>query len=61
MSTTYSMTRLLIYATTSAVTYSPYFKQESSGTNTIYFGHSSNNNSNWGNQLLSTTLIEIKV
>ena len=48
--------------TTSAVTYSPYFKQETSGTNTIYIGHSSGNNSNWGNQsFYQATIMEIKV
>ena len=48
--------------TTSAVTYSPYFKQESSGTNVIYIGHSAGNNSDWGNQsYYQATIMEIKV
>ena len=48
--------------TTSAVTYSPFMKQEASGTNVIYIGHSSGNNSNWGfHSFYQTTIMEIKV
>lgn len=48
--------------TTSAVTYSPYLKQETSNTNTIYVGHSAGNNSNWGNHsFYQATIMEIKV
>ena len=48
--------------TTSAVTYSPFMKQEASGTNVIYIGHSSGNNSNWGfHSFYQATIMEIKV
>ena len=48
--------------TTSAVTYSPFMKQEASGTNVIYIGHSSGNNSNWGfPSFYQATIMEIKV
>jgi hypothetical protein len=48
--------------TTGTVIYTPYVKQESSGTGTMYWGHSSGNTANWGfHHWYTITAMEIKV
>ena len=47
--------------TTSSVTYSPHFKQEAGGTNTIVIGRTDNDNGNYGtHSFYQITLQEIK-
>ena len=47
---------------TTAVIYSPFCKQETSGTNVMYWGHSSGNTANWGfHHFYTITAMEIKV
>ena len=48
--------------TTGTVIYSPWCKQETSGTGTMYWGHSSGNTANWGfHHWFTITAMEIKV
>lgn len=47
---------------TTAVIYSPFCKQETSGTGVMYWGHSSGNTANWGfHHFYTITAMEIKV